>query len=413
MSVLSLLGRLVGGKLRPRWFIHDSGETAGEFVNEATALNHSVVWACTRLLCENIACLPLVLYRRDASGAPTRAESNLLFSVIHDRPNPDFSALEFWEGVIFGLCTRGNAFAEVARRGDGTVISLTLLDPDRMTVRRNLVGEREYRYADRTGWRLMPADQVFHVRGFGPGLDLGLSPIAFGARSMGLAIATEKSAARAFANGGKPTGYVNWQKVEDAPSQEQWKQYLEIYFSEKARKEHSDGVLPLPPGMTYSPTGLTPDDAQLLESRGFDVEVLCRWFLVQPAMIGHMSKATGLGAGLEQQNLWFLNRTLGPYLSRITDAISHQLLLPEERGTHYAEHDTRRLLQTDSLTRAKFYQAIVGAPIMTVNQARSEENWPPVEGGDTLRTQMQNIPIAGPGTGDGATPPNPEQSEAA
>lgn len=395
MSVLSLLGRIVGGKLRQRWFIADGHDTAGEIVNEATALNHSVVWACIRLLCENIACLPLVLYRRDASGAPTRAESNLLFSVIHDRPNPDFSALEFWEGVIFCLCTRGNAFAEVARRGDGTVISLTLLDPDRVTVRRTAAGDREYRYADSEGWRLLTPEEIFHVRGFGPGQDLGLSPITFGARSMGLALATEKSAARAFSQGGKPTGYVNWKTVEDAPSPEQWKQYLEIYFSEKARREHADGVLPLPPGMTYSPTGLNPDDAQLLESRGFDVEVLCRWFLVQPVMIGHTSKATSFGAGLEQQNLWFLNRTLGPYLSRITDAITHQLLTPAERTTHYAEHDTRRLLQTDSLTRAKFYQTIVGAPIMTVNQARAEENWPPLPGGDVLRTQMQNIPIAG------------------
>lgn len=394
MSVLTLLGRLVGGKLRQRWFVHDSSETAGEYVTEATALNLSVVWACIRLLSENISSLPLVLYRRDANGAPTRAESNLLFSVIHDRPNPDFSALEFWEGVIFCLCTRGNAFAEVARRGDGTVISLTLLDPDRVSVRRTAAGDREYRYADRDGGRVLRTDEIFHVRGFGAGRDLGLSPIAFGARSMGLAMAAERSAARAFAKGGRPTGFVGWRDSDSNPSPDQWGQIKELYFGEESKKDRDGGVMPLPPGMTYTSTGLTPDDAQLLESRAFDVEVLCRWFLVQPVMIGHTTKATSFGAGLEQQNLWFLNRTLGPYLSRITDAISHQLLRPAERTTHYAEHDTRRLLQTDSLTRAKFYQAIVGAPIMTVNQARAEENWPPLAGGDVLRTQMQNIPIA-------------------
>lgn len=395
MNVLTLLGRIVGSKLRQRWFIADASETAGEFVSEATALNLSVVWACIRLLSENISSLPLVLYRRDASGAPTRAESNLLFSVIHDRPNPDFSALEFWEGVIFCLCTRGNAYAEVARRGDGTVISLTLLDPDRVTVRRKAAGDREYRYADREGWRLLEVDQIFHVRGFGPGQDLGLSPIAFGARSMGLAMAAEISAARAFAKGGRPTGFIGWRDAETNPTPHQWGQIRELYFGEEAKKDRVGDVMPLPPGMTYTSTGLTPDDAQLLESRGFDVEVLCRWFLVQPVMIGHTSKATSFGAGLEQQNLWFLNRTLGPYLTRITDAISHQLLLPTERTTHYAEHDTRRLLQTDSLTRAKFYQLIVGAPVMTVNEARAEENLAPVAGGDVLRVQMQDVPIAG------------------
>jgi HK97 family phage portal protein len=395
VSVLSLLGRMVGGKLRQRWLVHDAGETAGEFVTEATALNHSVVWACIRLLCENISSLPLVLYRLNASGAPERAESNLLFSVLHDRPNPEFSALEFWEGVIFGLCMRGNAFAEVARRFDGSVISLTLLDPDRVSVRRTAENVREYRYADRNGVRIIPHEEMFHVRGFGPGLDLGLSPIAYGARSMGLAIAAEKSAARAFARGGRPTGFVGWKDEEKSPTPDQWGRIKELYFGEEARKDRDSDVMPLPPGMIYTSTGLTPDDAQLLESRGFDVEVLCRWFLVQPVMIGHTSKSTSFGAGLEQQNLWFLNRTLGPYLSRITDAISHQLLLPADRKSHYAEHDTRRLLQTDSLTRAKFYQALVGAPIITVNEARREENLPPKEGGDVLRTQMQNIPIAG------------------
>lgn len=395
MSVLTLLGRFMGGKLRQRWFVHDATETAGEFITEATALNLSVTWACIRLLSENIACLPLVLYRVDQNGAPSRAEDHPLFSVIHDRPNPDFSALEFWEGVIFGLCTRGNAFAEVARRGDGSVISLTLLDPDRVSVRRTADGDREYRYADRVAGRVIPADEMFHVRGFGPGLDLGLSPIAYGARSMGLAVAAEKSAARAFAKGGQMTGFVGWNRAEDHPTPAQWGQIKELYFSEEAKKDRLGNVMPLPPGMSYTATGLKPDDAQLLESRAFDVEVLCRWFLVQPVMIGHTSKATSFGAGLEQQNLWFLNRTLGPYLNRITDAISHQLLLPAERRAYYAEHDTRRLLQTDSLTRAKFYQAIVGAPIMTVNEARAEESWPPVPGGDVLRTQMQNIPIAG------------------
>lgn len=395
MTALSLLGRWLGGKLRQTWYVRDAAGTAGEIVTERTALNLSVVWACIRLLCENIGSLPVVLYRDKAGGSATIAKEHPLYPVLFDRPNADFSALEYWEGVIFQLCTRGNSFSEIERRGDGSVVALTLLDPDRVSVRRLSTGEREYRYADRTGSRVIPEDLVFHVRGFGPGDDLGLSPIAFGARSMGVALAAESSAARSFASGGRPAGFFSWGQGEKAPDVQQWAQIRELYFSAEARKDSVGDVMPLPPGATFSSTGLKPDDAQLLETRSFDVEVLCRWFLVQPVMIGHTSKSTSFGAGLEQQNLWFLNRTLRPYLNRITDAIGHKLLRPGERGQYFAQHDTGVLLQTDRLTRSKIYQTMVGAPTLTVNEARAEENLPPVPGGDVLRTQMQNIPIAG------------------
>lgn len=419
MTALSLLGRFLGSKLRQTWYIRDADGTAGEFVSIETALKLSAAWACIRLLAENIGTLPLQLFRRDGKGEASLATGHLLYAVLHDQPNPDFTASEFWEGVVFHLATRGNSYAEIARRPDGSVISLTALDPNRVGVKRLRNGEREYRYADSTGARVIPSDHMFHVRGFGPGEDLGLSPIAFGARSMGLAMAAETSAARTFAQGGRPAGFFSWGTGEQAPNYTQWQQLKDLYFSPEAMKDRAADVMPLPPGATFSSTGLSPDDAQLLETRAFDVENVCRWFGVQPAMIGHTTKSTSFGAGLEQQNLWFLNKTLRPYLRRIKDAIASQLLLPAERGAYFAEFNAEGMLQTDSKTRSEFLRTYVDGGIMTVNEARRKENLPPLPGGDVLRVQAQNIPLAsqaaatGPGVGHNGGPPLNEDEEAA
>lgn len=394
MGVLSLLGRYISGRLKPHWHVRE-GSTAGEFVNVDTAMQLSTAWACVRLLAENVGTLPLVLHQKDAAGDATPAERHPLYAILHDRPNADFSASEFWEGVVFHLATRGNAYAEVDRRGDDSVIALTLLDPSLMDVSRGPDGERRYRYSDRAGSRLIAPSAIFHVRGFGPGDDVGLSPIGYAARSMGLAMAAERSAARAFAQGGRPIGFLAFGKDEQAPTAPQWSQIKDLYFSEQARKEGPADVMPLPPGMSFTSTGLNPDDAQLLETRGFDVETICRWFMVQPVMIGHTSKSTSFGAGLEQQNLWFLQKTLRPYLRRIRDAISNQLLLPSERATYFAAFNPEGLLETDSKARSEFLRGYVKDGIFTVNEARKKENRPPLPGGDVLRAQAQYVPLAG------------------
>jgi HK97 family phage portal protein len=371
---------------------------AGQAVTVDRALQHATAWSCVRLLSQTVSSLPLMLYRRAADGTPEPATDHPLFEVLGDQPNADFSAVEMIEGAMVHLCTRGNAYAEIERRSDRSVISLTLLHPDLMQVFRDQNGERHYYYSDpygpRIGHREIPVESMLHLRGFGPGSDMGLSPIAFARQSIGLGLASDDAAAKIFGSGGQPSGFLGWPKDQEAPTREQWEQIYERYFGPESLNKRPGNLAILPAGMVFQPIGLSPEDSQMLQSRAFSVEEICRWFDVPPFMVGHTAKSTSFGTGLEQQNLAFLIYKLRPYLNRIRAAIRHQLLLPEERGAYFADFNSESLLQTDSAARASYFSIMVGAGLMTLNEARRKLNLSPMPGGDELRVQMQDIPVA-------------------
>lgn len=349
------------------------------------ALQIATVWACIRLLAETVATLPMMVYRQQGEQRVV-ARDHPLFELLHDEPNADMTALEFWEGVVTALCTCGNAYAE--KRFSGTrMVALQPLRADGMEVYRDARGRRRYRYHDDKGRsRELDEDKVFHVRGFGNGGDVGLSPIAYARYTLFGARMADRTAAETFATGNRQQGVLT---VDATLKPEQRQQIRDNII-----KPFSEGkTLVLEAGMKFAPTTLSPEDAQMLESRAFQIEEICRWFRVPPFMVGHTEKSTSWGTGLEQQQLGFLTFALEPYLERIEQAVRRSLIRPEERGTLSAEFKVEKLLRADSKARASFYQTMTQIGAMTINEVRGLENMPPVEGGDVPRMQMQNVPI--------------------
>ena len=163
-------------------------------------------------------------------------------------------------------------------------------------------------------------------------------------------------------------------------------------------------------GMDWVQLSISPEDAQMLQSRSFSVEEVCRFFGVPPFMVGHTEKTTSWGTGLEQQTLGFQKFTLRRRLKRIEQALEKQLLSVADRMAGITiEFNLEGLLRGDSAARASFYQQMLTNGVMTINEVRSLENLPPVAGGEVPRMQMQNVPIpqAGLGAGQVASLPQP------
>jgi HK97 family phage portal protein len=146
-------------------------------------------------------------------------------------------------------------------------------------------------------------------------------------------------------------------------------------------------------GMDSMRIGIDPKDAQLLESRAFGVEEICRWFRVPPFMVGHSEKSTSWGTGIEQQQIGFLQFTLRPWLTRIEQGINTMLLTPAEQGRYYAEFNVDALLRGDSAARREMYASATQNGWMSRNEVRAKENMPPIDGGDTYTVQSNLIPI--------------------
>ena len=343
---------------------------ANKKVTPDSTLELATAWSCVRLNARTIGSLPLKLYRRIGTLERAPAETHPLYRVLAVAPNPDQTAMEFWEGQVTALNLRGNAYARIARRGDQQVIGLWPVSPDTVTVYRSDTGERRYRVWNGASTEDLGAGEMFHLRGFGAGGDQGLSPIAYGRQTIGTALAMEEVAGSTFANGLQLSGFV-----EDQPgarTTNEQREALAGLFQKFAGSTQAGKVMPLPPGMKFSALNMSPEDAQLLQSRGFSVEEICRWFGVMPILVGHAADGqTMWGSGVEQIMLAWRTLGLGPELTRIEQAISKQLLLADQPG-FYAEFIDEGLLR---------------------GEIRAKENLPPVEGDDPLTVQSNLVPL--------------------
>lgn len=351
---------------------------------EVAVLGLAAAWACVNLLAGTIASLPLMVYRT-TNGRREVAPDHPLYRVLHDSPNADQTSLDYWEFVAACLELKGDAFSEKETRNDGTIIALDVpIAPDFVTVRRRDNGDLEYEVTTNGRRRTVPQDRMLHIRGFGGSPLGGLSTLSFGRAAFASALAVERAASDTFRQGARSVGAFVSDKQLTGPQMTE----AQDQIAEKYQAAVSAGrPLILNNGFQWHALSINPDDAQMLESRAFSVEEVCRFFGVPPFMIGHTEKSTSWGTGLEQQTLGFQKFTLRRRLKRIEQALEKQLLTPKDRVQGVTiEFNLEGLLRGDSKSRAEFYRAGLGDTQkpgwMTRNEVRRLENLPPVEGWD-------------------------------
>lgn len=362
---------------------------AGQQVNEKTVLKLSAVWSCTRLIAETISTLPLGLYQRTSNGRVS-ANGHPLYSIIHSRPNADTTAAVFWEAMIASMLLRGNGFAEKRYIG-GRLVSLEFLVPSRLAISRDANGRRRFRYTGQDGkQRDIDGSRIFRIPGFTLDGDWGVSAIEYGSSVFGSALAATAAAHSTFEKGLAPTVAFTVDRVLKPEQREDFRKAVK-----RISGALNAGESPvLEGGMDAKAIGINPKDAQLIESREFGVEEICRWFRVPPHMVGHTSNSTSWGTGIEQQMIGFLTFTLRPWLTRIEQAIAKDLLSPGDQQRFYAEYSVEGLLRADSAARANYESTMVNNGIMTRDEVRRLENLPPMGGNaDVLTVQAALVPI--------------------
>lgn len=362
------------------------GTTSGKPVNEHTAMQMTAVYSCVRILAEAVAGLPLHLYKYTESGGKEKAISHPLYFLLHDEPNPEMSSFVFRETLMTHLLLWGNAYAQIIRNGKGEVIALYPLMPNRMSVDRDSSGSLYYsytRYSDEAPTMngmtvtLRPSD-VLHIPGLGFDGLVGYSPIAMAKNAIGMAIACEEYGAKFFANGAAPGGVLEHpgtikdpQKVRDS-----WNAAYQ-------GSSNSHRVAVLEEGMKYQSIGISPEQAQFLETRKFQINEIARIFRVPPHMVGDLEKSSF--SNIEQQSLEFVKYTLDPWVIRWEQAISRSLLRPDEKKLYFAKFNVDGLLRGDYVSRMNGYATARQNGWMSANDIRELENLdriPPELGGD-------------------------------
>lgn len=359
-------------------------EAAGQKVNDHTILTLSAVWACVRLISQAFAMCPLSMMENTPSGR-RKAPQHWLHPIIHLQPNPWAASSTFWEAVIAAMLLRGAARVEKLVIGE-RIVGLRFLSPTRLTITRTAQMGWRYQYVDLDGVRRdIPESRIWTIPGFSLDGQHGVSAIRYGTNVFGTALAADAAAGSTFEKGLMPTVALSYPKVLQPAQREEARNTLKTLGG----AINAGNPVILEAETSIDTIGINPDDAQLLESRAFSVEEVCRWFGVDPAMVGHGEKVSNWGTGLEQKLIAFLTFTLGPMVRKIEQAIPMALLSPGERMRYYAKANLDGLLRADSAARAAFYGIMTDKGIMTRDEIRELEDREPM-GGNASRLTVQS-----------------------
>lgn len=383
-------GRLVtpekGSQTGP---VSASGVVGESVVNDERSLQISTVFACVRLISSVTACLPLDVFETKGDDRTKVGLDNPLARLLRYSPNQFMTAFDFRVAMTMQLCYYGNAYALIERNSAGDIISIVPLMSVNMDVR--LEGKRiVYRYRRDNEFADFKQSDIFHLKGFGFNGLVGLSPIAFGAKTAGVAVAMEDQQRDFYANGAKsPQLLMTDGKILSKDQRAQ----LEENFKEISGGPVRKRLWILEGGFTTQAIGVSPQDAETMAARKFQVSELARFFGVPPHLVGDVEKSTSWGSGIEQQNLGFLQYTLDPYLEIWETSILRWLVKPSDAGRIHAEHNRAGLLSGDSTARANYMKTQVDTGLLTINEGRRIDNRPPLPGGDVATRQSQNVPL--------------------
>ena len=372
------------------------GSAAGKAVTERSAMQMTAVYACVRILSEAIAGLPVHVYRYNDDGGKEKATDHPLYFLLHDEPNPEMSSFVFRETLMTHLLLWGNAYAQIIRNGKGDIIALYPLMPNKMTVDRDEKGHLYYEYRRDSDEAIKPAEtvilsprDVFHIPGLGFDGLVGYSPIAMAKNAIGLAIAAEEYGSKFYANGAAPSGVLEHPGTIKDPSR-----VRESWQSTFGGSGNANKVAVLEEGMKYTPISISPNEAQFLETRKFQIDEIARIFRIPPHMVGDLDKSSF--SNIEQQSLEFVKYTLDPWVTRWEQTIGRILFREEEKKTYFVKFNVEGLLRGDYQSRMEGYAIGRQNGWMSANDIRELENLdriPKEEGGDLYLVNGNMLPL--------------------
>lgn len=367
------LFRLLGG-----WMTTSSGAS----VSHKTALQVSAVFACARVIAEGIAQVPFKLYRQEGDRK-NPATDHPLYRVLYRKPNTWMTSFELRETMALHAVLTGDAIAFVNRDLRGNIRELIPIPPGNVEVKQKSDYELVYKVTSPSGKvQDFPQQAIWHWRGPSWDAVVGLDAVRLAREAIGLAIATEASQARMQADGAAMTGLYS---VDGNLTEDQYKS-LRKYLDQEFYSQKASRVKLLDRGAKFHPISMTGVDAQLLETRRYQVEEVCRNMRVFPIMIGHTGDKANTFASAEQMFLAHVVHTISPWYQRIEQSVECQLLTEKELDEGYfVKFTAAGLLRGSHKDRAEFYSRGLGAggspAWMTQDEVRALEDMNPM-GGD-------------------------------
>lgn len=386
--------------------------STGIDVDDGLAMTYFAVWACRKIISEDMGSIPLFVYQRDGDTRKP-ARDHYLFGLLHDAPNPEMSAMQFREALQDHLLGMGNAYAQKVLNMRGQVRQLWPLDPTQMSVERDENNELIYKYQINGGeTKIFPRDEIFHIAGLSINGIVGLTPLKYHAEIIGTGIAEQQFHGNTFKNGAKMSvvfvhpGQTKGIKTPGLDSREQVRKELEKVYS---GTQNAGRIGVTWEGMEPKPISMSLHDAEFIESRKLTWLQICSIYRVPPHKVMYLFQATY--SNIENQDIGYAKDTIRPWATRWEQAINTQLI--GNPNLYFAEHNLEGLIRGDIKSRYDAYAIGRQWGWLSANDIRKLENMNPIADGDVYLQPMNMSPAGDFGDMGSDEPTVEETAEAA
>lgn len=385
----------------------DYGADAGVATTVHLAENLSVVTACVNAISETAGMLPPHVYQKLPDGSRIEAPDHPVARLFSDGPNEWQTTPEFIEMLTAHCLLRGNSYAGIRRNNRGEPIALDPYHPDLVSVVEiPRTGRYAYDVSLRQGGtkRLLP-EEMLHLKDRSDDGIVGKSRLARARETFGSAIATERYAASTFKNGAAMSGILSHpEAIGEEAAARLGKDFKQTYSG----ADKAGSVAVLEEGLKWQQISVSPDDAQMLESRKFSTMALARIYRVPPPVIGEFEG--GNYSSISEVGRWFYSHTMQPWLNKWEKLICHSLFSAIGRRTYEVEFDCDLLLRGDMLARFQSYRIAREIGVYNANELRKFEKANPRKdaGGETyfepanMQGEQTGQPIGDRGGGKNA-----------
>lgn len=356
-------------------------------LSDEAALQIATVWSCVDRRAKVIASLPFFVYNNMGNGRREMARTSRLYQLLHDSPNSRMTPYQFWVAMMMNHDLRGNAYARIDRdESSGEAVSLWPMPADQVTPVVMDDGSMLYEYRIGADVAVIAEENVLHLKDLGNGT-IGLPRLDYMKASTTEAQRSQSHATKTFTNGGKPSGIL----MTDKKLKDDQRDAVRKNFAEMTNGPYSR-LHVLESEFKFQQLTMSPEDIQLLESRRFTIEEICRWFDVPPVLVHH-ANVTTWGSGVEQIMEGWHKLSIRPLLVNIEQAVRKRVMTPAQRARQTAEMSYDALLRASLKDRVEIYSKQVQNGMKTRNECRQLENDPPIAGGDALTVQSNLLPI--------------------
>lgn len=373
------------------WNLYGTQTPSGESVNEYNAMTYSAVWNAVYQISSTCGSLPLHL--RQHKGRKTRhATENSMYRVMHTQFNPFMTAKIGRETLMSHVLTWGNGYAEKVTNGQGDLVELWPITPNRVNVKLEN-NQLIYKIKVDNDEIELKRDKILHIAGFGFDGLVGYSPIAMARKNIGWGMAMETFSSNFFGKGTHPGVIVSHPgPAMSKQAHENLKNSLTETYSGLG---NSHRLMLLEEAMDVKTLGFSPEDSQFLESKQHHITDIARWFNIPPHKLKDMTKSSF--NNIEAENSSYVIDTILPWAIHLEQIYDTQLLNKRQyEAGLYFKHVLEGLLRANSKERAEFYKIMIGSTIMTPNEAREKEDMNPSDDplADELWAPTGNIPLS-------------------